>query len=223
MKWFKHITDSLEDPFIFDLVSRYGGDGYLVFFGILEIYSREFKTEDNWKLNVTRAYLRQKLNKRQDTLIAKSLEHIHNSGKWSVSFNGENVTIFIPKFRELLDESTLKKLRDSEKSFRNCSGSIPKNAPTDIDIDKDIYVEGAKEVLSYLNETTGRGFKDYSFIIPRLKDGATVAECMRVIDVKAADPHFRDNPKYLCPQTLFRKSHWDKYLQETELMKEKFI
>ena len=41
MKWFKHISDSLDDPFIFDLIAEYGGDGYLVFFGILEILARE--------------------------------------------------------------------------------------------------------------------------------------------------------------------------------------
>ncbi len=137
MKWFKHITDSLDDPFIFELMTKYGSDGYVVFFGILEIYSREFKTELGWKLSVTRDYLKKKLCKRQDTLIIKSLEHIKNSGKWDVEISQDRITIFIPKFRELLDESTLKKLRESEKSFRNSSGIVPKNEPTDIDIDKD--------------------------------------------------------------------------------------
>jgi len=81
MKWFKHISDSLDDPFIFDLMNKFEADGYLVFFGVLEIYSREFKPELNWNLSVTRAYLKQKLHKRQDTLIIKILKHIQNSSK----------------------------------------------------------------------------------------------------------------------------------------------
>jgi hypothetical protein len=137
MKWYKHISDSIDDPFIFELMRRFGGDGYLVFFGILEIYAREFQTELDWKLSTTQAYLKQKLCKRQATLILKSLEFIKNSGKWNIELNGENIIIFIPKFRELLDESTLKKLREYEKSFRNASGIIPKTEGTDEDKDKD--------------------------------------------------------------------------------------
>jgi hypothetical protein len=184
MKWFKHISDSLDDPFVFELLRRYGGDGYLTFFGILEIYSREFHTEVGWKLNTTQAYLKSKLCKRQGTIIIKCLEYIathgklptnssethgklptnssethgklptnssethgklptnsrkvyENSGKWDVEFNGDNISIFIPKFRELLYESTLKKLREHEQSFRNSSGIIPKTEATEEEEDKD--------------------------------------------------------------------------------------
>ena len=111
IKWFKHISDSLDDPFIFDLTSEFGGDGYLVFFGVLEIYSREFKTELNWKLNVSQRYLTRKLNKRQSTLVVKILKHIQNSGKWDIDFNGPQVSIYIPKFTELIDNWSQRKLR----------------------------------------------------------------------------------------------------------------
>ena len=36
MKWFKHVSDSLDDPLIYDLMTEFGSDGYLVFFGVLE-------------------------------------------------------------------------------------------------------------------------------------------------------------------------------------------
>lgn len=115
-----------------------GADGYLTFFGVLEIYAREFSTKDDWKLSTTRSYLKRKLCKRQDTLVMKSLKHIQNSGKWDVKINGDEITIFIPKFKELIDESTLKKLRAKETSFRNRSGDVPKKGSTDTDIDIDI-------------------------------------------------------------------------------------
>ena len=137
MKWFKHISDSLDDPFIFELITLFGGDGYLVFFGLLEIYSREFKPEDKWKLNVTRAQLRSKLQKRQDTLIINCLKHIQNSGKWEIEINDKDVNVFIPKFTELLDEWSRRKLGSH-------SVVTPKILKTDKDkdkeLDKDIYI-----------------------------------------------------------------------------------
>lgn len=113
MKWFKHISDSLDDPFIFDLTSEFGGDGYLVFFGVLEIYSREFKTEHDWKLTVSQRYLTRKLNKRQSTLVVKILKHIQNSGKWEIDFTGSQISIYIPKFTELIDNWSHRKLRSN--------------------------------------------------------------------------------------------------------------
>lgn len=137
LKWFKHVSDSLNDPFIFSLMKKHGGDGYLVFFGTLEIYSREFKTEDEWKLVVNLSYFQKNLLI-SSSKIKKILSDIW---KWEVSFNGDTVSVFIPKFRELLDESTLKKLRDKEKSFRNGSGIIPKTATTEADKEVDIDKE----------------------------------------------------------------------------------
>lgn len=78
-----------------------------------------------------------------------------------------------------------------------------------------LYRENALQVLSYLNEKTGKRYRDPSFIEARLKDGGSVADCRKIIDTKMQDPYFRDNPKYLNPRTLFRPSHWDQYLNES--------
>lgn len=88
----------------------------MVFFGVLEIYSREFKPELGWNLSVTQAYLKQKLQKRQATPIIKILKHIQNSGKWDIEFNDDQLTIFIPKFTELTDNWTKRKLRSDDKA-----------------------------------------------------------------------------------------------------------
>lgn len=77
-----------------------------------------------------------------------------------------------------------------------------------------IYSENALEVLSYLNEKTGRRYRIIKHIEARLKDGATVEECRNVIDIKTTDPHFIQNPKYLNPETLFRPSNFDRYKNE---------
>lgn len=168
MKWYKHISDSLDDPFIFDLMSEFGADGYLVFFGTLEIYAREFNPIDGWCLRVPRSYLRQKFQKRQETVIIKCLEYIAthgklesnscetriklptnscetpdklptnskkvliNSGKWDVIIEDNYVSVFIPKFKDLIDEWTQRKLGSR-------SGVTRKILGTDKDKDKDIY------------------------------------------------------------------------------------
>jgi uncharacterized phage protein (TIGR02220 family) len=78
-----------------------------------------------------------------------------------------------------------------------------------------IFRENALEVLSYLNQKTGKHYRDPASIEARLKDGGTVNDCRTIIDKKSQDPYFIENPKYLNPRTLFRKSHWDVYLNDT--------
>lgn len=70
------------------------------------------------------------------------------------------------------------------------------------------------EILSYLNERTGRGYKLSKHLAARLKDGETVEDCRRVIDTKIVDPYFIQNPQYLNPKTLFSKENFDKYKNE---------
>jgi uncharacterized phage protein (TIGR02220 family) len=78
-----------------------------------------------------------------------------------------------------------------------------------------LYCEDALKVLSYLNEKTGKRYRDASFIEARLKDGGTIDDCKRIINTKLKDSYFRENPKFLNPKTLFRPSHWDTYLNES--------
>lgn len=145
MKWFKHISDSLDDPFIFDLCQECGPAGYYVFFGVLEIYSREFKTKKDFKLRVTWKYLCSKLLATRKYMINKALLFCNENKKIIFQDDGKYVEIYIPKFRKLLDETTIKKLRLSEKksgespeSNRNCTGVVPLKCATDIEVDKDL-------------------------------------------------------------------------------------
>ena len=73
----------------------------------------------------------------------------------------------------------------------------------------------SKELIIHLNKISGRRFSPESnmdYIIPRLKEGFTREQCVQVIEKKWLDPDF--NRKYFCPETLFRKSKFEKYLNE---------
>jgi hypothetical protein len=124
----------LDDPKIFDLMTEHGSLGYLVFFGILEIYAREFKTDSGWMLKTSIGYLKSKLrvyHANRLSILLQSLEHLC---RWSVNLSGDRVEIYIPKFRELLDETTIKKLRAKEQN----SGTIQEGVGSkDLDGDRD--------------------------------------------------------------------------------------
>ena len=110
--------------------------------------------------------------------------------------------------------------------------SIDKNS-----IDKNIYIVGeptaekpkkepcmekVEEILNYLNEKTGKKFTSRSkssvkMIKDRLREGYVVDEFKAVIDNKVAA--WGNNPDmkiYLRPETLFRPSHFDSYLNDVE-------
>jgi hypothetical protein len=141
MKWYKHISDSLDDPFIFGLIHEHGSLGYLVFFGVLEIYSREYSVKETWKLSITKPFLKQKLQKSKWKRIGSILKAIHDAGKWEVIENGDNISIYIPKFRELLDEWTMRKMSMGESNKEKHSGVnrelLRKTSMIDKDTDKD--------------------------------------------------------------------------------------
>ena len=78
----------------------------------------------------------------------------------------------------------------------------------------------AGEVIDYLNAKTGSAYKasskaTISVIRARLNDGYTVEDCKKVIDTKASQ--WLTNPdmvKYLRPETLFRPSKLEGYINE---------
>lgn len=90
--------------------------------------------------------------------------------------------------------------------------------------------QSAIRVLEFLNQKTNKSFKTYDglngrrkptasleFVLERLKDGATEADCRMVIARKCRD--WKDDPKmrpYLRPSTLFNRTKFDQYLGEME-------
>ena len=137
-------------------MDKFGPHGYVVFFGVLEIYSREFKTEELWKLSVNIAFLRRLL--RVNTKKLKSI--LKNISKWEVEFNEDEIIIFIPKFKELLDEWTLKKMRQYEQKLRSNSGVTPSSRARKEDKEEE---EEEEEESTYCANTLFPSFLSFSF------------------------------------------------------------
>ena len=83
------------------------------------------------------------------------------------------------------------------------------------------YTQQAAEILAYLNSKTSRAYRpteaNIRLIVSRLKEGATVAECKKVIDRKTGQ--WRNDEKmfeFLRPATLFNATKFSQYQGETE-------
>lgn len=81
--------------------------------------------------------------------------------------------------------------------------------------------EDADAVITHLNETAGSHFKaidsNRKGIIARLNDGYTVDDCKSVIVTKCAEWLDTDMAKHLNPETLFRPSKFEKYLNQAKI------
>ncbi len=113
MEWFKHYAGSLDDPDIIDAMDKFGDKGYTIFFGTLEIMSKEFKGKPENFYKLSWKFLRKKLRTSQ-----KLLEKIYNfykkRGRFVLKGNRQNpefIYIKCPKFIKIIDEWQRRKLR----------------------------------------------------------------------------------------------------------------
>ena len=119
----------------------------------------------------------------------------------------------------------------NESQTFKCKESLAANVTdTCHDIDKSINknnkilsdsIESISEVISYLNEKTGRTYrpstKSYTRLInARLCESYTVEDFKRVVDVKTSQWSGSDMERHLTPDTLFSQKHFDTYLNQPE-------
>ena len=77
----------------------------------------------------------------------------------------------------------------------------------------------ATDAIDYLNAKTGSSYRatteaNVKPIRARLNDGFSVEDCKKVIDIKAGQWLNTEQAKYLRPETLFRPSKFEGYLNE---------
>lgn len=82
----------------------------------------------------------------------------------------------------------------------------------------DITVATADAVIDYLNVKSGKSFRhtetNRKLVGARLSEGFTQADCERVIDTKCEAWKGTEMDRYLRPETLFRVSKFESYLNE---------
>lgn len=122
MKWYKHISGSLDDPDISDAVDIFGSDGYLLFFRILELLSIEFDVDNPGISTFSANFLKKKIPISYKKIV-EVLKFFNERDRLLVEFhNGKRldmVTINCPKLKDLTDSYTTKILNKRDEQTSN--------------------------------------------------------------------------------------------------------
>ena len=127
---------------------------------------------------------------------------------------GGNPELKITKVKHKVNQKVKQKTKNkvNQKTTPSSSSSSSSSSSNN---KNNIYSQDAQKVLNHLNQKKGSNYTKKDEIIARLKEKHTIEECIIIIENKFKDPYFIENPNYLNPSTLFRKSHFDNYLNET--------
>ena len=105
MKWFKHYTDALDDPFIAELMDEFSHAGYVAWFGLIEIIAKENGHNLTGNLKISPRVLRRKLRSSQ-TKLRDIFEFCQTFGRLSFTFSQEKWEFRFPKMAEIKDNYT---------------------------------------------------------------------------------------------------------------------
>ena len=106
MKWFKHMTTNLDDPFIQELLFKFGAPGYLAYFGTVSLICRENKAyEITGKASFSERYLKQKLHI-SSTKLQQIFGFCQGKGELFFNFHEKNFEFDFPKVMEIKDNYT---------------------------------------------------------------------------------------------------------------------
>ena len=132
MKWHKKMTDHLDDPFVQELIYKFGANGYMVYFGIISLICRENKKELTGKATFPSRYLKEKLH-----ISVRKVEEILRfcQGKGKLSFNSreKNFNFDFPKILEIKDNHSYN-FKVASKSLQ----SPNKEVEVEVEVEKDI-------------------------------------------------------------------------------------
>ncbi|HPV30731.1 MAG TPA: hypothetical protein PLT30_14795 [Deltaproteobacteria bacterium] len=124
MKWFKHLSGSLNDSLIYEAIETFGSDAYLVFFGTLEHLADDFDISNPGiaRLSIKKLTKNMQLSRLKLVKILQHFDKIarENPAKTTSFFaevDGDHVTINCPKFVGLKDNHTTNEARKTCKSL----------------------------------------------------------------------------------------------------------
>lgn len=210
MKWFKHISDSGDDPDIDDAISIFGSDGYYVFFRTLEIMSREFDIENPGESKFSVEFFRKKFRNYWPK-TQKILQFYQERERIFFKFeNNQRMNLIYlkcPKLKLLCDEYTKKQLMAK-------SGQTPDALPTkeeevEEDKEKDIKIKEQEnfEILKNLSLKIidkYSKFNPYQFIQWAIKDEGTHIAC-QLSDIISAFEYLNNHDGIVSPWAECRK------------------
>ncbi|MFA5300925.1 MAG: hypothetical protein WC389_22260 [Lutibacter sp.] len=130
---------------IADLITEFGGDGYMIFFGLLDMMAEDFDEENPGVCIFSCQYLTRNLQVSRQKFI-KVLKFLENypkkNGKIFHEINGDKITLTCNRLEQLSDTWTQKKLR----SNLEVTSTLLRPKEGEGEGEKDIKEEKIKEV-----------------------------------------------------------------------------
>lgn len=198
MFWFKHYSNSLDDPFIQELLSIFGANGYLAWFGLIEIIAKENKNNITGQLEVSPVFLKQKFH-----ISPGKLEEIFTfcSGKGKLLFRKspgkvqeksnktlENFYFEFPKIAEIKDNYT----KDLQGSCKNTSKQIEVEVEVDKEEEKKIKIK--KEPKEHIVDLHEEIINDLNLVLGT-KYRHTTKDIQKLLMARLADKYTLDDFK----------------------------
>lgn len=112
MRWFKHMTDMLDDVFVSHLVDKYGAAGYGFWCGLLETYGKYAKDNCGDFVQIPWTALTHRL-RTSSAKLQQFLSECEENAKLCQNKNASCLEIKIPKMVEMRDEWRSRKQKDS--------------------------------------------------------------------------------------------------------------
>ncbi len=158
--------------------------------------------------------------------VRTALEKLKSTGEINTQSTNRNTLITVIKWADfqLTDETSTSNQQTTNKQLTNEQQTTNKQSTTNKNIknikndknERNIYC--ADEVIDHLNMRTGSSYRHSDsarkHILGRLNEGFTVQDCKDVIDKKCVDWVGTEYEKFLVPDTLFRPSNFEKYLNQ---------
>lgn len=139
MRWFMHLTASGHDPDIGAIVAEFGFKGYYLFFRTLEIMSTEFKIENPGENHFNFQWFLGEFSRKIDRkTLLNFLDFTNSLGRISYALNGTHITLNCDKLKDLTDEYTKKRLKETVGKPKRKSGVTPDEC-------RDTYNKNKKE------------------------------------------------------------------------------
>lgn len=152
--------------------------------------------------------------------------------KLGLVYKNEDGVLQITQFEELVGSETywakqkrLERNKDVGQSLDNVQNTLISNISISNNIisnNNDDYVIKCKEIIDYLNDKAKTKYRqvesNYKHLKARLKD-FSVEDVKAVIDKKCNEWIGTEFERYLTPETLFRPSNFEKYLNQNIVKK----
>jgi uncharacterized phage protein (TIGR02220 family) len=223
------MTDMASDVRVKRLIRNYGVEGYGLYNYILERIVARLETESPYPdLEENAADIASDL--RMDTLrVEEIMRFCINQGMFEHDEAlGRLVASKIYKFLEQR-ETRSEKIREMIKAYKSCH-EAENTCRTTVGTDGEEQNRteqnrlehsasaNADLVIDYLNEQAGKQYRHSETsrkpIRARIDEGYTVEDCRTVVDTKVSQWQGTDMDKFLRPETLFRPSKFESYLNE---------